>query len=536
MRSCAMRREPPRIGIRYCGGCNPRYDRVGFVRHITQQYPFLCFENVKEDVFYEAVLVVCGCGASCAKRTGIRSSRDAIVIRSETDTTQVKQVLDQVNTQYQEETMDWKASYQSRCTTLNEAVTHIHSGDRVVVDHACGEPSALLAAMTQNAEAYTDVEIVHMVAMGKALYAQPGMEKHFRHNSIFVGAATRDAIASGRGDFTPCYFSEIPKMFTTTLPVDVALIMVSPPDEDGNFSLGVSVDYTMAAVKTAKLVIAQVNEQMPFTLGNSLVTVDDIDIFVPYNDTVIELSPPKIGEVEEAIGSNCASLVQDGDTLQLGIGAIPDAVLLFLKHKKDLGIHSEMFSDGVVELVKEGVITNAKKTLHPGKFIATFLMGTRALYDFADHNPDVEMHPVEYVNHPAVIALNDNMVSINSCTQVDLMGQVAAEMIGYKQISGVGGQVDFVRGAALSKNGRSIIAMPSTAAKGTVSRIVALLDEGAAVTTSRNDVDYVVTEFGIAHLRGRTLRERARSLIAIAHPDFQESLKQEFEKRFHCAF
>jgi 4-hydroxybutyrate CoA-transferase len=213
--------------------------------------------------------------------------------------------------------------------------------------------------------------------------------------------------------------------------------------------------------------------------------------------------------------------VQDGDTLQLGIGGIPDAVLLFLKHKKDLGIHSEMFSDGVVELVKEGVITNAKKTLHPGKFIATFLMGTRALYDFADHNPDVEMHPVEYVNHPAVIALNDNMVSINSCTQVDLMGQVAAEMIGYKQISGVGGQVDFVRGAALSKNGRSIIAMPSTAAKGTVSRIVALLDEGAAVTTSRNDVDYVVTEFGIAHLRGRTLRERARSLIAIAHPDFQ---------------
>ncbi len=432
--------------------------------------------------------------------------------------------------------MDWKSIYQSRITTLEEAVKKIKSGDRVVVEHACGEPSELLAAMVENAEAYRDVEVVHMVAMGKALYAQPGMEKHFRHNSIFVGGTTRDAIASGRGDFTPCYFSRIPKLFTSTLPVDVALITVSEPDADGKFSLGISVDYTMAAVKAAKLVIAQVNDQMPYTMGNSFLTVDDIDCFIPLSAPVITLSPPKIGAVEEAIGKNCASLVQDGDTLQLGIGAIPDAVLLFLKDKKDLGIHSEMFSDGVVELVREGVITNAKKTLHPGKFIATFLMGTQKLYAFADHNPDVEMHPVDYVNHPAVIAQNDNMVSINSCVQIDLMGQVAAESIGYKQISGVGGQVDFVRGAALSKNGRAIIAMPSTAAKGTVSRIVALLDEGAAVTTSRNDVDYVVTEFGIAPLKGRTLRERARNLIAIAHPDFQAELKEVFEKRFSCAF
>ncbi len=432
--------------------------------------------------------------------------------------------------------MDWKSKYQFQITTQQEAVKKIKSGDRVVVEHACGEPSELLAAMVDNAEAYHDVEVVHMVAMGKALYAQPGMEKHFRHNSIFVGGATRDAIASGRGDFTPSYFSEIPKLFSTTLPVDVALITVSPPDEEGRFSLGVSVDYTLAAAKAAKLVIAQVNEQMPYTMGDSFLTADDIDCFIPISTPVITLPPPKIGDVEEAIGRHCAGLVKDGDTLQLGIGAIPDAVLLFLKDKKDLGIHSEMFSDGVVELVREGVITNTKKTLHPGKFIVTFLMGTRRLYDFVDHNPDVEMHPVDYVNHPSVIAKNDNMVSINSCVQVDLMGQVAAESIGYKQISGVGGQVDFIRGAAQSKNGRSIIAMPSTAAKGAVSRIVTLLDEGAAVTTSRNDVDYVVTEYGIAPLKGRTLRERARNLIQIAHPDFQPALKSEFERRFQCAF
>lgn len=432
--------------------------------------------------------------------------------------------------------MDWKAKYQFHITTLQEAVKKIKSGDRVVVEHACGEPSELLAAMVDNAESYHDVEVVHMVAMGKALYAQPGMEKHFRHNSIFVGGETREAIASGRGDFTPCYFSEIPNLFSTTLPVDVALITVSSPDEEGRFSLGVSVDYTLAAAKAAKLVIAEVNEQMPYTMGNSFLTAEDIDWFIPISTPVITLPPPKIGEVEEAIGRYCASLVHDGDTLQLGIGAIPDAILLFLKDKNDLGIHSEMFSDGVVELVREGVITNAKKTLHPGKFIASFLMGTKHLYDFVDHNPDVEMHPVDYVNHPSVIAKNDNMVSINSCVQVDLMGQVAAESIGYKQISGVGGQVDFIRGVAQSKNGRSIIAMPSTAAKGAVSRIVTLLDEGTAVTTSRNDVDYIVTEYGIAPLKGRTLRERARNLIQIAHPDFQPALKSEFERRFQCAF
>lgn len=375
-----------------------------------------------------------------------------------------------------------------------------------------------------------------MVAMGKCEYAKPEMASHFRHNAFFVGGGTRDAVASGRGDYTPSFFYQIPGLFSTTLPVDVALITVTPPNENGKCSLGVSVDYTQEAVKQAKLVIAQVNDQMPYTGPYSLVSVEDIDCFVEHSAPIIELAPPRIGDVERDIGENCASLIQDGDTLQLGIGAVPDAVLLFLKGKKDLGIHSEMFSDGVVELVEAGVITNAKKSLHPGKFVVSFLMGTKKLYDFVNNNPDVELRPVDYVNHPIVVAQNDNMVSINSCVQVDLMGQVASESVGLRQISGVGGQVDFVRGAAMSKGGRSIIAMPATAARGTVSKIVPLLDEGAAVTTSRNDVDYIVTEYGVAHLKGRTLRERARALIEIAHPGFRDELKAEFEKRFNCKY
>ena len=431
--------------------------------------------------------------------------------------------------------MNWKTYYQEHLTTAEGAVKKIKSGDRVVVAHACGEPSHLLEAMVANADAYRNVEIVHMVAMGKGEYCKPEYADNFRHNAFFVGGSTRDAIAEGRGDFTPSFFFEIPRQFSTTMPVDVAMVMVTPPDENGMCSLGVSVDYTLEAVKQAKLVIAQVNPQMPWTGPHSLVSVDELDCIVEYEAPLIELAPPKIGEVEKAIGEHCASLVPDGATLQLGIGAIPDAVLLVLKGKKDLGIHSEMFSDGVVELAEAGVITNAQKTLNPGKFVVAFLMGTRRLYDFVDHNPDVELRPVDYVNNPFIIAQNDNLISINSCVQVDLMGQVASETIGPRQISGVGGQVDFVRGASASKGGVSIMAMPSTV-KGKVSKIVPLLDEGAAVTTSRNDIDYVVTEYGVAALKGRTLRQRARALIEIAHPDFRDGLKAEYEKRFHCKY
>ncbi len=429
----------------------------------------------------------------------------------------------------------WKEHYQEHLTTAREAVQRIKSNDRVVIAHAVGEPSYLIDAMVENAASYRNVEIVHMVAMGKGEYCKPEYAENFRHNSIFVGRSTQKAVEEGRGDFTPCFFFEVPRMFATTMPVDVALINVTPPDENGMCSLGVSVDYTLEAARQAKTVIAQINREMPYTGPHSLISVEEIDCIVEHDAPIIELPQGKIGEIERAIGENCAKLIHDGDTLQLGIGAIPDAVLLFLKDKKDLGIHSEMFSDGVLELVKEGVITNKKKTLHPGKFIVTFLMGTKKLYDYVDHNKDVELWPVDYVNNPYIIAQNDNLISINSAVQVDLMGQTASESVGARQISGVGGQVDFVRGASASKGGKSIIAMPSTV-KGKISKIVANLDDGAPVTTSRNDIDYVVTEYGIAELKGKTLRERAHALIEIAHPDFREGLKAEFEKRFFSKY
>ncbi|HHY90173.1 MAG TPA: acetyl-CoA hydrolase/transferase family protein [Clostridiales bacterium] len=433
--------------------------------------------------------------------------------------------------------MSWKELYKSKLVSAEEAVKHIKSGDRVVLGHAVGEPLELVDAMVKNKDSYENVEIVHMVAMGKGEYTAPGMEPHFRHNAIFVGGRTRKAVNEGRADYTPCFFHEVPKMFREGyLPVDVALIQVSPPDQHGYCSFGVSVDYTKPAAEAAKLVIAEVNDQMPRTMGDSFIHVSQLDYIVETSRPIIELPPPKIGDVEKAIGENCASLIEDGSTLQLGIGAIPDAILLFLKDKKDLGIHSEMISDGVVELVEAGVINNSKKSINRGKSVVTFLMGTKKLYDYVHDNPAVAMHPVNYVNDPYVVAQNYKMVSINSCIQVDLMGQVASESIGLKQFSGVGGQVDFVRGASIAKDGKSIIAMPSTASQGKISRIVPFLDEGSAVTTSRNDVHYVVTEYGIAELRGKTLKQRARALIEIAHPDFRDQLIEEYERRFFCKF
>ncbi len=426
----------------------------------------------------------------------------------------------------------WKEIYQSKLTTVDEAVKAISSGDRVVLAHACGEPQALTQAMFARAPELHDVEIVHQVAMGGCPYCRPGMEKHFWHNSIFVGATSRLAIKEGRGDYTPCFNYEIPRLFTQGfLPVDVAMVQVSSPDEHGCCSFGISVDWTITAAKYARITIAQVNRNMPRTLGETFMHISEFDHIVEVDEPLIEMTPPQIGSVEENIGRYCAELIEDGSTLQLGIGAIPDGVLMFLQEKRDLGIHTEMFADGVVELFEAGVVTNQAKTLHKGKLVATFLMGTEKLYRFVDNNPQVAMFPIEYANDPFVISQNHRMVSINSALQVDLNGQVCAETIGYTQYSGVGGQVDFVRGCSRAPGGKSIIALPATAAGGKISRIVAVPDEGAAVTTSRNDVHYVVTEYGIANLRGKTLRQRARELIAVAHPDFRKDLEKAMQDR-----
>lgn len=424
--------------------------------------------------------------------------------------------------------------FPEKTVTADEAVGAIKNGDRVVFSHAAGVPQETVKALIRNKERFSDIEIYHMLCLGNGDYLAPELETHFRHCTNFVGGNSRNAIAENRADFMPAFFFEVPYLFRRgQYPVDVAVIQVTPPDVMGNCSYGVSCDYTKPAAEQARVVIAEMNESLPHVGGDNFIHISKIDYIIPCVNALPEIPPAKIGEVEKAIGGYCAELIEDGATLQLGIGAIPDAVLMSLGDKKDLGIHTEMFTDGVIDLVQRGVINGKRKTLHPEKLVATFLMGSKRLYDFVNQNPAVELYPVDYVNNPCTIMKNENMVSINSCIEVDLMGQVVSECIGQKQFSGVGGQVDYVRGAMLSPGGKSIMAMPSTAAKGKVSRIVPFLAHGAAVTTSRNDVDYIVTEYGIAHLKAKTLKQRAESLIAIAHPDFREELTEEFRKRFY---
>lgn len=438
--------------------------------------------------------------------------------------------------------MNWKEIYNSRLCTADEAVTSIKSGDTVVFAHCVDEPEVLVDALVANAAAYKNVEICHMVSLGKGEYTKAEYKENFRFNGWFTGASTRKSIEEGHGDFTPVFFHEIPGYIRKGLfKIDVAMVMVSPPDEHGFCCLGISSDYTVQAIESAKIVLAEVNDQMPVVFGDTFIHVSKIDKFVETSHPLPELGLPKIGEVELAIGKNCAELIDDGATLQLGIGAIPDAVLQSLKDKKDLGIHSEMISDGVVDLYEAGVVNNSKKAINKGKMIVTFLMGSKRLYDFANLNPAVEMRTVDYVNHPVIVAQNSKLVCINSCLAVDFMGQVVSDSIGIRQFSGVGGQVDFVRGASMSLDGlgKAVIAMPSVANKkdgSMVSKITPYIDLGAAVTTSRNDVDYIVTEYGIAELKGKTLKQRARNLINVAHPDFREELKVEFEKRFSAKY
>ncbi len=414
---------------------------------------------------------------------------------------------------------------QNRRVSADRALAELQSGMRVYIHPGCAEPEALVDAMMRRAPHVRGVEIMHLLTLGKAPYAEPQWAEHFRHRALFAGKNVRDAVNSGRADYVPVFLHEIPRLFRADLlPIDMALVQVSPPDEHGFCSFGVGVECTMAAAHSARTVVAQVNESMPRVHGDNFVHISDIDYLVEDHRPLVTLPRVVASELHEQIASHIAPLIEDGSTLQLGIGGIPDAVLHHLRDKQDLGIHSEMFSDGIMELVESGVITGRRKNIHPGKVVASFVLGSRELFDFIHDNPLIEFHPSDYVNDPYIIARHDRMVSINSAIQVDLTGQVCSDSMGYSIYSGFGGQVDFIRGAARSAGGKPILALPSTARKETISRIVPVLDEGAGVVTSRADVDWIVTEYGAVNLFGLSLRERAHALVSIAHPAFRDEL------------
>lgn len=422
----------------------------------------------------------------------------------------------------------WREEYKSKVVSADEAVKNIKSGDSIYIQSNAANPIPLADALTRRAPELKNVEIFHILTMGPALYSEKEYKDSFKVHALFIGQNVREAVNEGRADYTPLFLSEIPSMFESgRLPLDVCLIQVSPPDEHGYCSYGVSVDCTIAARKQASLVIAEVNKQMPRTLGRSFVHASKLDYVVETDRPIPEHVPKPLDDVSMAIGRNVASLVEDGATLQLGIGSIPDAVLQNLRDKKNLGVHSEMFSDGVLDLVEAGVITCNKKTVLPGKIAVSFVMGTKRLYDFVNNNPLIEFQTTDFINDPVIISQNHKMTAINSALQVDLSGQVCSDSVGIQLYSGFGGQVDFIRGAARSKGGKPIIAIPSTAKHGEISRIVTHLSKGSGVVTSRADVHYIVTEYGIADLYGKNLKSRAESLIAIAHPKFRDRLQKE---------
>ena len=432
-----------------------------------------------------------------------------------------------------------KRKYERKFVAPSEAVSVIQSGDHVYIHPGCAVPQVLVEAMVERYQELRDVEVCHLLGVGEAACARPEMKGHFRHNAFFIGKNVRKAIWDGRADFTPVFLSEIPSLlYERRLPVDVALIQVSPPDEHGYCSFGVGVECTKAATEVARIVIAEINTNMPRTLGDCFIHMNKIDYCTEVSVPLKELpqlegdETPEELETYRKIGAHIASLVEDGATLQLGIGRIPDAVVKFLGDRKHLGIHSEMVSDGVIPLVESGVITNMRKTLLPGKIVASFVLGSQPLFDFIDNNPAMEFRPTQFTNDPFTIARNNKMIAINSALEIDLTGQVCADSFGYRFYSGFGGQTDFIRGAAHSEGGKPIIALPSTAKNGTISRITTHLTEGAGVTTTRGDVHYVVTEFGVVNLHGRTVRQRVELLISIANPAFQEELES-FAKEHH---
>jgi acyl-CoA hydrolase len=427
--------------------------------------------------------------------------------------------------------MSWEVEYKNKLQTADEALACVQSGMRVYIQPGCAEPETLVEALMRRGPFVEDVEIVHMMTMGAAPYVAPEMAGHFRHNAMFIGGNVREAINEGRADYTPIYLSEIESLFESgAMPIDVALLELSPPDSHGFCSFGVGVDTSLTAAKCAHYVVAQINDQMPRTYGDSFIHVTDLDAIVDSSRPLCAITLPEISEMHRAIARNVAGLIEDGSVLQTGIGGIPDAVLPFLMDRKDLAAHSELVSDGVIPLIEAGVLTGERKNFKPRKIILGFALGTKRLFDFVDNNPIFEFHPTAYTNDPALIARNDKMVAINSALQVDLTGQVCSDSIGSRFYSGIGGQVDFLRGSSRSKGGKAIIAISSTAKDGTISRIVPMLSPGAGVVTSRGLIRFVVTEYGVAYLHGKTIRERAQALIDIAHPKFREELYEFCEK------
>jgi acetyl-CoA hydrolase len=427
----------------------------------------------------------------------------------------------------------WHSKYKSKIVTSEEAVEIIKSGDKVVIQPGCAAPMKLIQSMVERKDDLEDVEIYHILVVGDLPYMQPGMEKHFKHRAFFIGHNTRTAVNEGRAEFIPIFLSEVTLLFKNgIIKPDIAMIHVSPPDEHGFCSYGIDVGNIKTPAEKSKVVIAQVNEHMPRGLGNSFIHISKIDYIVEYSEPLLELpqidpnASTEILDIYDKIGKNVSELIEDGATLQMGIGAIPDAVMNYLYDRNNLGVHTEMFSDGIIDLVEQGIINGEEKTLHPGKIIAGFVLGTKRLYDFLDNNPIIEFHPQEYVNDPFVIAKNRKMVAINSAIEIDLTGQVCSDSIGTRLYSGIGGQVDFVRGAAHSEGGKAVIALPSVTKNGKISRIVPTLKEGAGVVTSRGDVHYVATEYGVVNLFGKTIQERAKALIEISHPDFREELEK----------
>jgi acyl-CoA hydrolase len=422
---------------------------------------------------------------------------------------------------------DWQQKYSDKIRTAPVAMKLIKPGNRIFIGTGCGQPQHLVENLVKYSSHIYDAHIIHLLTMGTAPYVDEKFHDIFKTNSFFIADNVRQAMQKGIGDYTPIFLSEIPNEFDSgRIPIDVALISVSPPDVGGLCSLGISVDIVKSAVANARFVIAQVNRNMPRTFGNSFVHANNIDVLVPHDEPIIESVRPEPDDVLRRIGRNIARLVEDGSTIECGIGRIPQALAEFLKDKKDLGIHTEMFGDWIIDLIECGAITCSKKTLNNGKVVASFCMGSRRLYDYIDNNPFFEFYPTEYVNDPLVISRLEKMIAINVGLEIDLTGQVCADSLGYQFYSGIGGQVDFIRGAARSRGGKAIIAMPSTAKNDQISRIVPHLTEGAGVVTTRGDVHYVITEYGIAYLHGKSIRERVLALINIAHPKFRKELIQ----------